>query len=74
MFKSNIYQKIIHKLFITNIILIFVTKTNTMLDKYAPVRTKDCESQCDRKVLMTPDGPVIVCDGCNRIVMDNRGK
>ena len=27
-----------------------------MLDKYAPVGTKDCESQCERKVLMTPDG------------------
>jgi len=26
-----------------------------MLDKYAPVGTKDCESQCERKVVMTPD-------------------
>ncbi len=43
-----------------------------MLDKYAPVGLKDCESQCDRKVLMTDKGPVIVCDGCNRVVMDNR--
>lgn len=42
------------------------------LDKYAPVGTKDCDGQCDRNVLMTPEGPVIVCDGCDRIVMDNR--
>lgn len=68
-FKNNVYC-----LFITNILLIFVSKINSMLDKYAPVGTKDCESQCERKVLMTPDGPVIVCDGCDRIVMDNRDK
>jgi hypothetical protein len=42
------------------------------LRKYAPVGSKDCESECDRKVIMTDNGPVIVCDGCDRIVMDNR--
>lgn len=43
-----------------------------ILNKYAPVGTKDCEGQCDRNVLMTVNGPVIVCDGCDRIIMDNR--
>ncbi|MBA3985001.1 MAG: hypothetical protein H0X63_00105 [Flavobacteriales bacterium] len=42
------------------------------LTNYAPVMTKDCEGLCDRKVSMTPEGPVIICDGCMRIVMDNR--
>lgn len=51
-------------------------KINKMpdLSKFAPVGTKDCESKCDRSVVMTKDGPVIICNGCNRIVMDNREK
>jgi len=44
------------------------------LDKYAPFGTKFCEGLCERKVIMTEDGPVIVCDGCDRIVIDNRKK
>lgn len=44
------------------------------LSKYAPVGTKDCEIKCDRNVLMTPEGPVVVCDACNRIVRNNRRK
>jgi hypothetical protein len=28
--------------------------------------------KCDRDVVMTKEGPVIVCKGCMRIVMDNR--
>ena len=44
------------------------------LDKYAPVGTKDCEGECDRRVLMTPDGPVVICHACKRVVMDNRDK
>jgi len=39
---------------------------------YSPVGTSFCESKCDRKVVMTKDGPVIVCNGCMRIVIDNR--
>ncbi len=42
------------------------------LSEYAPVMTKDCQGMCDRKAIRTPEGPVIVCDGCKRIVMDNR--
>ena len=41
---------------------------------FAPVMTKDCQGVCDRQVVMTKDGPVIVCNGCMRIVMDNRDK
>lgn len=44
------------------------------LSKYTPVGKKDCQGMCDRKVVPTKDGVVIVCDGCNRIVMDNRDK
>lgn len=44
------------------------------IDKYEPVGKKDCEGVCDRKPVMTPDGPVIVCDGCMRVVMDRRKK
>ncbi len=43
-------------------------------DDFAPVGTKECEMKCDRGVIMTPQGPVIVCKGCQRIVMDNREK
>ena len=42
------------------------------LADYAPVGTKGCEAMCDRDVIMTKDGPVVVCKGCKRIVMDNR--
>jgi hypothetical protein len=41
---------------------------------FAPVMTKDCQGVCDRQVVMTKDGPVILCNGCMRIVMDNRDK
>ena len=46
-------------------------KTDTFAH-YSPVGTAFCESKCDRKVVMTKDGPVIVCNGCMRVVMDNR--
>lgn len=41
---------------------------------FAPVGKKDCQGVCDREVLMTKDGPMIVCHGCKRIVMDRRKK
>lgn len=44
------------------------------VSKYAPEGTKFCEGKCLRGVLMTETGPVVVCDGCNRIVIDNRKK
>jgi hypothetical protein len=42
------------------------------LSDYAPVGTKECEMKCDREPVMTPKGPVVVCHGCKRIVIDNR--
>lgn len=47
-------------------------KRENPLDDFAPVGTKDCEMKCDRDVIMTKDGPVVVCKACKRIVMDNR--
>jgi hypothetical protein len=41
-------------------------------DHFAPEGTKDCQMKCQRDVIMTEKGPVIVCHGCKRIVMDNR--
>ena len=43
-------------------------------DDFAPIGTKECQMKCDRKVIMTKNGPVIVCDGCKRVVMDNRNE
>jgi len=42
------------------------------LEKFAPVGEKDCQGQCDRDVIITKQGPVIICNNCNRIVMDKR--
>lgn len=42
--------------------------------KYAPVGTTFCEGNCLRNVIMTDKGPIVVCDGCKRIVIDNRQK
>jgi len=47
-------------------------KRRINLKEFAPVGEKDCEMKCERDVVVTPKGPVVVCYGCNRIVMDNR--
>lgn len=44
------------------------------LNDYTPVGKKDCQGVCDREVIMVEGGPLIVCHGCERIVMDNRDK
>ena len=44
------------------------------LGDFTPVGVKDCEMKCDRDIIMTKDGSVIICKGCMRIVMDNRQK
>ena len=49
-------------------------KPRKIEDDFAPIGTKECQMKCDRKVIMTKNGPVIVCDGCKRIVMDNRNE
>ena len=40
--------------------------------EFAPIGTKDCEMKCNREAIMTKNGPIVVCHGCNRIVVDNR--
>jgi hypothetical protein len=42
------------------------------LEQFAPQGTKHCEAKCNREIVITKTGPVIVCHGCNRIVIDNR--
>jgi len=49
-------------------------KKRKSLRDFAPVGKKECESNCNREVAMTPDGPVVVCNACMRIVIDNRNK
>lgn len=44
------------------------------LEEYTPVGKKDYQGVCNREVVMTKDGPLIICHGCKRIVMDNRNK
>ena len=36
--------------------------------EYSPQGTKDCEAMCNREIIFTKDGPIIVCHGCKRIV------
>jgi hypothetical protein len=45
---------------------------NKSVRNYAPQGTKDCESNCEREVIMTPKGPVIVCHFCERVVREIR--
>jgi hypothetical protein len=47
-------------------------KPRKIEDDFAPVGQKECEMKCQRDVIRTKTGPVIVCHGCKRIVMDNR--
>ena len=44
------------------------------VSKYEPIGTKLCEGNCLRQVMMTDSGPVVVCNGCDRIVIDNRNR
>lgn len=47
-------------------------KPNKPIREYAPQGTKDCESNCEREVIMTRKGPIIVCHFCERIVREIR--
>jgi hypothetical protein len=49
-------------------------KKRNIEDDFAPVGTKECQMKCDRIVLKTKSGPVLVCNECKRIVMDMRDK
>jgi hypothetical protein len=37
---------------------------------YAPKGTKDCEFACNKAVIMTDKGPVVVCHFCKRIIRE----
>jgi len=41
---------------------------------FSPLGERDCQMKCDREVRMTKEGPVIICHGCKRVVMDNRDR
>lgn len=47
-------------------------KPRKIEDDFTP--NGECKMKCDRGVIMTKEGPVIVCHGCKRIVIDNRQK
>lgn len=49
---------------------LFKRKARKIEDDFSPVG--ECQMKCERDVIMTKQGPVIVCHGCKRIVMDNR--
>lgn len=44
-------------------------KSNPLKD-YAKQGQKDCQSNCEREVLISNLGPVIVCHFCERIVRE----
>jgi hypothetical protein len=39
--------------------------------KYSPVGKKDCQGMCDREIIIKKSGLIIVCHGCERVVMNN---
>jgi len=40
----------------------------TKIKDYAPEGTKDCEFNCKKEIVNTPEGPLIICRFCERIV------
>lgn len=42
------------------------------LKDFLPIEKGDCKRQCERQVIKTKTGPIVVCFGCKRIIMDNR--
>ena len=51
-----------------------IKKQEKNIKDFASIMTRACQGVCDREVLMTKEGPVVVCNGCMRILMDNRDK
>lgn len=47
-------------------------KEKKHLKDFAAPGKKACEGKCEREVVMTPDGPLVICNACVRIVIDNR--
>lgn len=44
------------------------------IEDLAPEGTKQCEGKCERKIIMTESGPIIICIACQRIVIDRSKK
>lgn len=42
------------------------------ISEYAAPGQKACEGKCEREVVATPKGPLVICTACERIVMDRR--
>ena len=68
-------------MYILKVFLIFVKiiimeklkdKISEKISEYTPIGKAFCEGKCDRKPIITEKGMVLVCDGCNRVVIDNR--
>jgi hypothetical protein len=51
-----------------------IKKQEKNIKDFAPIMTRACQGVCDREVLMTKEGPVVVCNGCMKILIDNRDK
>lgn len=51
-----------------------ITKKDDRLKTYSPVGTKSCKGICDRDVIVSERGPVVVCNACKRVVIDSRQK
>lgn len=51
-----------------------IAKNSDSFAHYSPVGSAFCEGKCQREIIITKEGPVILCDGCMRVVMDNREK
>ena len=51
-----------------------IKKQEKDIKDFAPIMTRACQGVCDREVLMTKEGPGVVCNGCMKILMDNRDK
>lgn len=41
-------------------------------ENYTPVGKAFCEGKCKTKAIRTEEGLVVLCDGCKRVVIDNR--
>ena len=47
-------------------------KNDDRMLKYKLLGHKACKGICDRDVILSSSGSVIVCNSCKRIVIDNR--
>jgi len=48
------------------------TKRKGVTEGYTPVGESLCQGKCDTEARRTKSGIVVVCNGCKRVVIDNR--